>query len=642
MDKINCRLCKSEACYMFKLLVLGKHLVKYFKCNGCGALQTEEPYWLDESYCKDAEIFDTGKASRTLECFLAFPGLLQAIGISTKDICVDFGGGTGLFARLMRDVGYSFFSYDKYNSGEFISAYRWEQPDREASLVTLFEVAEHFPNPEKDWEVVFNMDPDWVIGCTSVYQGQGADWSYLIPQSGQHLFFYTYAAISQLAQKFGRHAYRVGLYFLISRAPLTEPVISALAIWQANIKEMRRNTFDLWLNNPYQFAARDCLDVVSHYALGTIEYENSPISNQPLIAIDAVFFQSYATGIARVWKSLFQEWVETGFAAHIVILDRNRTAPRMDGLKFVDVTAHQYEDLKKDQSMLQDVCTNLGASLFISTYYTTPLTTPSVLMVHDMIPEVVGADLNTPMWVEKHIAIRQASKYLAVSKNTAKDLVRYFPEISPLDISITYNGVSFSTPSIASVDEFRQRHDITRPYFILSSPSLGYKNALLFLKAFEQFGTDRGKYAILSTGRSQFMTDELLKYIEGAQLHTILLSDEDLQCAYAGALALVYPSLYEGFGMPIIEAMACSCPVITCKTSSIPEVAGKAVIYVPTDNPATLYEALIKIQYPAIRMELIQLGLEQAKLFSWKKMAEKVAAMLKKCAAVATSTSRCH
>ena len=255
---ILCRLCGIEAEYQFELQLLGKYSVTYYKCRGCGALQTEEPYWLEEAY-GIIELFDTGKASRTLDNFLAFPGLLDALSVSASDFCVDFGGGSGLFARLMRDVGYSFYSFDKYGSSEFATAYVWKGLQQKASLVTLFEVAEHFAHPSEDWGQIFSMDPEWVIGSTAIYQGQGADWGYLAPLSGQHVFFYTPAALAQIAQLYGRSAYFVGGYFLIAREPLSEFTVAGLQKWQAARLDFQRRTFESWLVNPYQFAVRDQL-----------------------------------------------------------------------------------------------------------------------------------------------------------------------------------------------------------------------------------------------------------------------------------------------------------------------------------------------------------------------------------------------
>jgi hypothetical protein len=98
--------------------------------------------------------------------------------------------------------------------------------------------------------------------------------------------------------------------------------------------------------------------------------------------------------------------------------------------------------------------------------------------------------------------------------------------------------------------------------------------------------------------------------------------------AYAGAIALVYPSKYEGFGLSVLEALACGCPVITCPNSSIPEVAGEAALYVQDDDVNGLANALCEVQKPEVRLALIKSGLEQAKKFSWSKMAETVSSAL--------------
>ena len=111
-------------------------------------------------------------------------------------------------------------------------------------------------------------------------------------------------------------------------------------------------------------------------------------------------------------------------------------------------------------------------------------------------------------------------------------------------------------------------------------------------------------------------------------MHILHLSDEELRIAYAGAIALVYPSKYEGFGLPVLEAIACGCPVITCPNSSIPEVAGNAAIYVDDSDVNGMADALCEVQKPSVRQALITAGLEQAKKFSWSKMAAIVSSAL--------------
>jgi hypothetical protein len=170
------------------------------------------------------------------------------------------------------------------------------------------------------------------------------------------------------------------------------------------------------------------------------------------ILVDGVFFQMYRTGIARVWRSLLEEWAENGFAKHIIVLDRVGTSPKIAGIRYCTVPAYDYSKTDADREMLQQVCDETGADLFISTYYTTPLSTPSVFMAYDMIPEVLGANLNEPMWKEKHHAIRHASAYIAISENTARDLIKFFPEIAHKSVTVAHCGVqSLFSPLVKKI-----------------------------------------------------------------------------------------------------------------------------------------------------------------------------------------------
>lgn len=344
----------------------------------------------------------------------------------------------------------------------------------------------------------------------------------------------------------------------------------------------------------------------------------------PKILVDGVFFQLYKTGIARVWKSLLEEWADKGFASHIVVLDRSGTAPKIPGIRYRLVPPYDYGNTDTDREMLQQVCDEEGADLFISTYYTTPLSTPSVFMAYDMIPEVMGWDMNNPMWREKHHGIQQASGYLAISENTARDLVKFFPHISPESVTVSLCGVqrTFSPASLAEVNSFRTKYGISKPYFILVGTG-GYKNTILFLQAFAQLHSRHG-FDIVCTGSGALLEDEFRAYTSGSVVHMLQLSDEELKAAYSGAVALVYPSKYEGFGLPVLEAMACGCPVITCPNASIPEVAGEAAIYVNDADVNGLANALCDVQKADTRRSLIAAGLEQAKKFSWSKMARTV------------------
>jgi glycogen synthase len=118
------------------------------------------------------------------------------------------------------------------------------------------------------------------------------------------------------------------------------------------------------------------------------------------------------------------------------------------------------------------------------------------------------------------------------------------------------------------------------------------------------------------------------------------LSDEELRLAYAGAVALVYPSRYEGFGLPVAEAMACGCPVITTKLASLPEVAGDAALYIDPDDPQSLREALDTVREAGRRATMIAAGAIQASAFRWDSASAAFADALTEAATVETAEQR--
>lgn len=347
-------------------------------------------------------------------------------------------------------------------------------------------------------------------------------------------------------------------------------------------------------------------------------------NRKPIILIDGVFFQLYSTGIARVWRSLLEEWADSEFANYFTVLDRANSAPKIPGIYYRTIAAYDYNNLKGDSEMLQQVCDEEQTQVFISTYYTTPLDTPSVFMAYDMIPEILGSDLTQPMWQQKHTAIQHASAYISISANTAQDLAKFFPAIDVESVTVAHCGVQkiFTVATEAEINAFKHKYGITKPYFIVMGVG-GYKNPELFYQALAKLPTKSG-FEVVATGAGGLIPPELRELIPGVVVHRLQLSDSELRLAYAGAVALVYPSIYEGFGLPVLEAMSCGTPVITSPNASIPEVGGDAVIYVNHQDVDGLAEALCEVQKPKVREDLINAGLQQAQQFSWAKMAQKV------------------
>jgi glycosyltransferase involved in cell wall biosynthesis len=236
----------------------------------------------------------------------------------------------------------------------------------------------------------------------------------------------------------------------------------------------------------------------------------------------------------------------------------------------------------------------------------------------------MGFDLTNPQWVAKRHAIEYAQAFLSISQSTEQDLVRFYPGVQATTKAVTYCGCDFRAASTDQVANFKQRHGIQKPYFLISGGRSDYKNAVLFFRAFERLGERRADYAIVCTNANQPLEAEVAVHVGAAEVHMLVLSDADLQCAYSGAIALAYPSRYEGFGLPVAEAMACACPVITCRISSLPEVGGEAVIYVDPDSIDQMHQALLDVQDATTRADLVARGQLQAERFSWSKMSREV------------------
>jgi len=220
----------------------------------------------------------------------------------------------------------------------------------------------------------------------------------------------------------------------------------------------------------------------------------------------------------------------------------------------------------------------------------------------------------------KHHGIRHASAFIAVSRNTALDLIRFHPPAAN-SMTIAHNGIDtsqFYPSSATDIDQFRKQHSIDKPYFLYIGDRTAYKNGWLFFAGLAAL-PNRSDFEVVCVGGHPTLEPDFAVLVPDVHVHVLALSDEALRSAYSGAIAFVYPSLYEGFGLPILEAMACNCPVITCHNSSIPEVAGAAALYVEFNKPDEMTVALQHIQRDEVRQHLIHMGQRQIKKFSWGK-----------------------
>ena len=250
---------------------------------------------------------------------------------------------------------------------------------------------------------------------------------------------------------------------------------------------------------------------------------------------------------------------------------------------------------------------------------------PFVLTIHDMMPELFPQFYrqDDPQIVWKRKLAQKASHIIAVSNNTKKDIIKLLG-VSPKKISVIYHGGPEVREHISDRDY--------PPYFLFVGMRTGYKNFFYMLDEFGRFNAIHKEYKLICVGMP-FEKNEK-DYIESKGLANVITcvkaNDTELSSYYAHARAFVYPSLYEGFGMPILEAFAAGCPVILNNASCFPEIAGTSAVYFENQKGrSSLFDAFecVHRMSEQERENLIKSGFNRLHFFSWQDSAKKLASV---------------
>jgi len=258
-------------------------------------------------------------------------------------------------------------------------------------------------------------------------------------------------------------------------------------------------------------------------------------------------------------------------------------------------------------------------------------------IIHDLIP------LKFPQYCNADFARKyafwmrdvNADEIICVSRHTKEDFLAYRPEFPEEKIKVAYLAAGDNFKPAQMTPELRRKYGIPQEkYFLGVSELSGRKNFAHLADAFAAFlersGADDVCLVIAGAKRANCTKfEQKISAINNKHKNKIILSgfvdDKDMPALYSGAEAFIYPSLYEGFGLPILEAMQCGVPVICSNNSSLPEVGGNAAVYISGADLNETADALARLHNnPNLRTELRRKSLQQAGHFSWHTTAEQI------------------
>ncbi len=346
------------------------------------------------------------------------------------------------------------------------------------------------------------------------------------------------------------------------------------------------------------------------------------------VAFDDVSLQLGDTGIARYWRGLVNTLVDLEILEkhniEPIFLSRSSYRTKLNE-KHLEFSKYDFRFPAADRKNISAFCKSEKVDLFVSSYYTFSTVSANLILVYDLIPEIFKFGRMNRGWMERELAINAASSYFAISKNTKKDLIQFYPHSRDLHIGVGYPGIDSTLFSPGSITADLEPTRTSRYFVCVGSRygESGYKNGKLLVEAINLIPKDEIDFELYFIGGEHLTQDELkLQDDKNVKIHTGRLSDADLVSVLRGAEALVYPSRYEGFGMPPLEALALGTPVITTRTSSIPEAVGDLGLFVDTKNASQLAEILRKKDFKHVRNSLEISGPQRAQEFTWEKTAK--------------------
>jgi glycosyltransferase involved in cell wall biosynthesis len=368
------------------------------------------------------------------------------------------------------------------------------------------------------------------------------------------------------------------------------------------------------------------------------------------IGIDARFYGPLGKGLGRYTKEVVDKVIELDKDnEYVIFLSReNFTDFKTENRNVKKVLAAVRWYTLAEQILMPYYIYKENLDIMHFPHFNVPILCPVkfIVTIHDLIltkfPTQRASTLSPILYKIKNLAykiiiqnaVKKSCKIIAVSEFTKKDILNNF-KIKADKIAVTYEGVAAGIKSNEQYPEqILEKHKIEKPYLLYVGNAYPHKNLEWLIKAFASLGVNENLSLIL-VGKDDYFYERVKTFTKNLNRSKIIFPgfvlDEELSIFYKEAIAFVFPSLYEGFGLPPLEAMTHGCPVISSNKASMPEILGDAALYFDPEDDCDIKNKIISIiKDNNLREKLIENGYEQVKKYSWLECARKTLEIYRK------------
>jgi glycosyltransferase involved in cell wall biosynthesis len=372
------------------------------------------------------------------------------------------------------------------------------------------------------------------------------------------------------------------------------------------------------------------------------------------IGIDARFYGPIGKGLGRYTQEIVDNLIKLDTQNEYVIFlyKDNYDEFECDGEKVRKIKVNIRWYTLAEQLIYPFIIWKEKLDLMFFPHFNMPAFTPGkyIITIHDLIltkfPTVRATTLAPWFYKFKNLAykiiiklaVRRARKIITVSNFTKNDLIDYF-KINPEKIVVTYEGVANLNKNRDDLFTENQddkkvllKYNITKPFLLYVGNAYPHKNLESLIEIFPEINNKYPDLNLVMVSKVDYFYARLKKDTEKIKniIFTDFVPDKDLEILYRNALAYVFPSKYEGFGLPPLEAMAKGCPVVSSNASCLPEILGESAVYFDPESKGEMTEKIFEIiENKDLREDLIKKGHKQARRYNWWECANETYVVIK-------------